>query len=70
MYDRRVLRAVARDKGIHTPTDLQHALMVAPATAWRLWNGHTAPAARTSAAVQRMLGLTADDLLRRTPDAA
>ncbi|WP_405561883.1 XRE family transcriptional regulator [Streptomyces sp. NBC_01180] len=69
-YDRALLRAAARDKGDRTPTDLSRRLMVAPATGWRLWNGHTAPSAALVAAVDAAYGVPAAALLRRTPVAA
>lgn len=70
LYDRALLRAAARDKGDRTPTDLSRRLMVAPVTAWRLWNGVTAPSAAIVAAVDATYGVPAAALLRPATDAA
>jgi hypothetical protein len=63
-YDRTALRAVARGMGDHTPSDISRRLTVAPATAWRLYHGHTAPSTRVAAAVERHYGLTASQLYK------
>ena len=65
-YDRSLLRAAARDKGDFTPSDLSRRLEVAPATAWRLWNGRTAPSGRVAAAVERHYGVPASLLVKAT----
>jgi len=64
MYDRAHLQAVATDKGDRHYTDLATRLKVAPATAWRLWTGKTAPSARVAAAVQDEYGIPASRLLK------
>jgi transcriptional regulator with XRE-family HTH domain len=64
MYDRALLVAIASDKGDRHYTDLAERLKVAPATAWRLWTGKTAPSARVAAAVEHAYGLPASRLLK------
>jgi hypothetical protein len=65
VYDRSILRAVAREKGDETSADMSRRLGVAPVTAWRLWNGTGGPSATVAAAVKRVYGLDAADLLRK-----
>jgi len=64
MYDRALLQAVASDKGDRHYLDLAARLKVAPATAWRLWTGKTAPSARVAAAVEDAYGIRAASLLK------
>jgi transcriptional regulator with XRE-family HTH domain len=64
VYDRAHLQAVAHDRGDRHYTDLAARLNVAPATAWRLWTGKTAPSARVAAAVQDEYGIPASRLLK------
>ncbi|MDX3063392.1 XRE family transcriptional regulator [Streptomyces sp. ND04-05B] len=70
MYDRAHLVAVATDKGDRHYTDLATRLKVAPATAWRLWTGKTAPSARVAAAVQDEYGIPASRLLKLSEPSA
>ncbi|MEV5133557.1 helix-turn-helix transcriptional regulator [Streptomyces sp. NPDC053705] len=67
MYDRALLRAIASSNGQPHYTDLAERLKVAPATAWRLWTGKTAPSARVAAAVEDAYGLPASRLLKLAP---
>lgn len=64
MYDRALLQAIATDKGDEHYTALAARLNVAPATAWRLWTGKTAPSARVAAAVELVYGIPASRLLK------
>lgn len=64
MYDRTALRTVAIANGDAHYVDLANRLRVAPATAWRLWTGKTAPSARVAAAVEAAYGLSAAALLK------
>ncbi|MGW7201071.1 hypothetical protein [Streptomyces chryseus] len=43
---------MARGKGDHTPSDVARRLHVARTTAWRLFNGHSAPSPSVAHAVQ------------------
>ncbi|WND36958.1 XRE family transcriptional regulator [Streptomyces sp. BB1-1-1] len=70
MYDRTALRTVAAAKGDECYVDLADRLKVAPVTAWRLWNGKTAPSARVAAAVEVAYGLSASALLKPSQQAA
>ncbi|MFF5001563.1 XRE family transcriptional regulator [Streptomyces phaeochromogenes] len=63
MYDRGHLQAIASSKGDRHYTDLAARLKVAPATAWRLWTGKTAPSVRLAAAVEAEYGIPASCLL-------
>ncbi|MGF0176686.1 XRE family transcriptional regulator [Streptomyces sp. Marseille-Q5077] len=63
-YDRTLLRNAARGAGDSTPSDISRRLEVAPATAWRLFHGHTAPSARVAAAVERAYGVPASQLCK------
>lgn len=65
MYDRTILRAVAREKGDTTSADMARRLNVATATAWRLWTGKAGPSAAIAARVEAVYGLKTDDLLRK-----
>lgn len=65
MYNRTSLHAVAKSLGDHTPTDISRRLKVAPATAWRLWNGRTAPSPQLVARVEAAYGIGAAELLRK-----
>ncbi|MEV5673477.1 helix-turn-helix transcriptional regulator [Streptomyces sp. NPDC052503] len=67
MYDRALLQALATDKGDRHYTDLAERLKVAPATAWRLWTGKTAPSARVAAAVEQVYGLPTSRLFKLAP---
>lgn len=69
MYDRSTLRAVARAAGVANPNQLAARLDLPRNTAWRLWHGHTEPAADTAAAVQSVLGLPITALLVQAEDA-
>lgn len=69
-YDRSIFRAVATAKGDADYNDTAARLMVAPATAWRLWKGKTAPSAQLAAKVQTAYGIGTADLLRTTESAA
>lgn len=64
MYDRALLQAVATDRGDEHYTALAARLEIAPATAWRLWTGKTAPSARVAAAVELVYGIPASRLLK------
>ncbi|MGW7197257.1 AsnC family protein [Streptomyces chryseus] len=64
MYDRALLQAIATDKGDRHYTDVAARLNLAPATAWRLWTGKTAPSVRVAAAVEAAYGLPAARLLK------
>ncbi|WP_432194752.1 XRE family transcriptional regulator [Streptomyces sp. bgisy027] len=70
MYDRAHLQAVASGKGDRHYTDLAARLKVAPATAWRLWTGKTAPSARVAAAVEAEYGISASGLLQQASPTA
>lgn len=61
-YDRTTLRTVARTMGDKTPSDVARRLGIPAATAWRLYNGHTAPSLRVAAAVEHHYGITATHL--------
>ncbi|MFF0001327.1 MULTISPECIES: XRE family transcriptional regulator [Streptomyces] len=65
MYDRAALVAAAREAGDHTPSDTARRLKVARNTAWRLWNGHTAPSAVVAAAVEQHYGVSTGQLVKR-----
>lgn len=65
MYDRTILRAVAREKGDTTSADMARRLGVAPPTAWRLWTGKAGPSAAVAARVHEVYGLTYADLTRK-----
>jgi transcriptional regulator with XRE-family HTH domain len=65
MYDRATLVAAAQEAGDHTPSDTARRLKVARNTAWRLWNGHTAPSAVVAAAVEHHYGVSAGQLIKR-----
>lgn len=67
MYDRSILRAVAREKGDASGADIARRLGVSPVTGWRLWNGINTPTAAIAAAVHAAYGLHAADLLRPKP---
>lgn len=69
-YDRAILRAVAREKGIDSPAELSRRLSVSESTGWRLWTGKAAPSASVAALVETHLGLSAADLLRKLPKRA
>ncbi|MEW1672809.1 XRE family transcriptional regulator [Streptomyces noursei] len=64
MYDRALLQAVAKGIGDQHYSDLATRLRVAPATAWRLWTGKTAPSVRVAAAVEAAYGLSPGQLLK------
>ncbi|MFD7107714.1 XRE family transcriptional regulator [Streptomyces kasugaensis] len=64
MYDRTALVAAARDAGDRTPSDIARRMQVARTTAWRLWNGHTAPSAALAAAVEHHYGVSARQLIK------
>ncbi|MFF1686044.1 XRE family transcriptional regulator [Streptomyces sp. NPDC058254] len=64
MYDRSILRSVATARGHAHYLDVSTALGVAPVTAWRLWNGKTAPSVALAAAVEQTYGIPASQLLR------
>lgn len=65
MYDRTILRAVAREKGDTTSADMARRLGVATATAWRLWNGKAGASAAVADRVREVYGLTYTDLTRK-----
>ncbi|MBK6015589.1 XRE family transcriptional regulator [Streptomyces sp. MBT53] len=65
MYDRAALIAAARQAGDRTPSDTARRLTVARTTAWRLWNGHTAPSANVAAAVETHYGVSAGQLIKK-----
>lgn len=65
MYDRAQLVTAARKAGDRTPSDTANRLQVARNTAWRLWNGHTAPSAAVAAAVEEHYGISASQLVKR-----
>lgn len=62
-YDRTRLLAAALQRGDQHYTEMGRRLGLSRATAWRLWNGHTAPSAVTLAAVEREYGLPARQLI-------
>lgn len=66
MYDRTILRAVARERGDRTGADIARRLGVSPVTGWRLLNGVCAPNADVTDLVRQHYGLTRGDLLRTT----
>lgn len=63
MYDRTSLRAAAGAIGDKRYLDLAERLKVAPATAWRLWSGKTAPSSHVAAKIEAAYGLPASRLL-------
>ncbi|GHJ27033.1 hypothetical protein TPA0910_14660 [Streptomyces hygroscopicus subsp. sporocinereus] len=65
MYDRAALVAAARQAGDRNPSDTARRLKVARNTAWRLWNGRTAPSALVAAAVEQHYGVSAGQLVER-----
>ncbi|MFB6618909.1 XRE family transcriptional regulator [Streptomyces sp. NPDC085524] len=65
MYDRTVLVAAARTAGDRTPSDTARRLKVARNTAWRLWNGRTAPSAVLAARVEHHYGVSAGQLIKQ-----
>lgn len=65
MYDREALIAAARAAGDHSPSDTARRLKVARTTAWRLWNGQTAPSAAVAAAVEQHYKVSAGQLIKR-----
>lgn len=65
MYDRTILRAVAREKGDTTGADVARRLGVSPVTGWRLFNGVGTPGADVTDLVREHYGLTRADLLRK-----
>jgi transcriptional regulator with XRE-family HTH domain len=70
MYDRTVLVTAARSMGDHRPVDLANRLGVARNTAWRLFNGHGAPAADLAARVEQAYGVSARQLIQPAPEQA
>ncbi|MGW8988680.1 XRE family transcriptional regulator [Streptomyces zhihengii] len=70
MYDRTALVAAAQAIGDHTPSDIARRLKVARNTAWRLWNGVTAPSVQLAAQVNSVYGIAPELLLRETERAA
>lgn len=64
-YDRTILRAIAREKGIENGAALAEHIGVSPVTGWRLWNGVTFPARPVQRLVEQHLGLTPADLERK-----
>ncbi|MFK0296412.1 XRE family transcriptional regulator [Streptomyces sp. NPDC090442] len=64
MYDRALLQAIAGGLGDQHYLDLAARLRVAPATAWRLWTGKTAPSVRVAAAVEAAYGLSPAQLIK------
>lgn len=65
MYDRALLVTAARRAGDRSPSDTARRLKVARNTAWRLWNGHTAPSAAVAAAVEEHYGVSAGQLMKQ-----
>ncbi|MET9253785.1 XRE family transcriptional regulator [Streptomyces sp. NPDC003717] len=65
MYDRAALVHAAQAAGDHSPSDTARRLKVARNTAWRLWNGRTAPSAAVAAAVECHYGVSAGQLVKR-----
>lgn len=61
-YDHARLRAAMAEAGDTNSSHVAEALSVHPATAWRLINGHSEPAAETLAEIERRYGITAADL--------
>jgi transcriptional regulator with XRE-family HTH domain len=70
VYDRATFIAAAQDAGDRSPSDTARRLQVARNTAWRLWNGHTAPSAALAAAVEHHYGVSARQLIKPTRSAA
>jgi transcriptional regulator with XRE-family HTH domain len=70
MYDRSALISAARNAGDNNPSATARRLRIARNTAWRLWHGHTAPSARTLAAVEAAYGLPASTLIEPSSKAA
>jgi transcriptional regulator with XRE-family HTH domain len=62
-YDRTTLRAVAQAHGQRHYSDVATRLGIAPVTAWRLWNGKTAPSPDVAARVEATYGLPVSRLL-------
>ncbi|MFD8216179.1 XRE family transcriptional regulator [Streptomyces sp. NPDC059697] len=67
MYDRSALHNAARNLGDRRPVDLATRLGVARNTAWRLWNGTTAPSAALAAVVEEHYGVSARQLVTKAP---
>lgn len=65
MYDRSILRAVAREKGDRNSADMARRLNIAFPTAWRLWNGKAGTSADIADRVREVYGLTYADLTRK-----
>lgn len=63
MYDRTTLRALAEAAGIANSNQLATRLNLPRNTAWRLWEGKTAPSLEVAAAVQREFELPLAALL-------
>ncbi|AGK80435.1 hypothetical protein SFUL_5547 [Streptomyces microflavus DSM 40593] len=65
-YDRTTLLAAAHTCGDQHYEEMGARLGISRATAWRLWNGRTAPSVTTAAAVEREYGVPARQLIART----
>ncbi|MFK0069717.1 XRE family transcriptional regulator [Streptomyces sp. NPDC091046] len=67
-YDRTLLRNAAQGTGDKNASAVARRIGVGRMAAWRLWNGHGAPAATTAAAVERAYGVPASALVKPLPE--
>ncbi|MFF8095721.1 XRE family transcriptional regulator [Streptomyces sp. NPDC016675] len=68
-YDRTLLRNAAQGIGDKTAADVARRLNVGRMAAWRLWNGHGAPATTTAAAAERAYSVPASALVKPLEEA-